>query len=125
MGPAPKKAELPAIHTDPGLLERIVANLVGNAARHAGGPDPVAVRADLVDGRVRIEVVDHGPGVPADRRDRAFDAFQRLGDAAPGGVGLGLAVANGFTTALGGRLTLDETPGGGLTATVDLPADGE
>ena len=79
----------------------------------------------LVDGRVRIEVVDHGPGVPADRRDRAFDAFQRLGDAAPGGVGLGLAVANGFTTALGGRLILDETPGGGLTATVDLPADGE
>ena len=70
---------------------------------------------------VRIVVVDRGSGIPLDQRSVAFEPFQRLGDANPAGVGLGLAVARGFVDAMGGRLTLEDTPGGGLTARIDLP----
>jgi len=67
-------------------------------------------------------VVDHGDGVPAADRDRMFAPFQRLDDrTADGGLGLGLAIARGFTEAMGGRLTPADTPGGGLTMTVTLP----
>jgi two-component system, OmpR family, sensor histidine kinase KdpD len=76
-----------------------------------GGPEAVEVR-----------VVDRGPGIPPADRDRVFLPFQRLGDRSTGaGVGLGLAVARGFTLAMGGRLTVEETPGGGTTMVVTLP----
>ena len=112
--------DLPPVLADPGLLERVVANLVDNAARHA--PDgPVDVRTGAVAGRVELHVVDRGPGVrPADR-DRVFAPFQRLGDAPAGqGVGLGLAVARGLAEAMGGTLTAEDTPGGGLTMVLSL-----
>jgi len=68
-------------------------------------------------------LADHGPGVPARDREQLFEPFRRLGDRpSPPGVGLGLAVARGFVDAMGGRLRLDDTPGGGLTAVVILPA---
>ena len=97
-----------------------MANLVDNAARHA--PDgPVDVRTGAVAGRVELHVVDRGPGVrPADR-DRVFAPFQRLGDAPAGqGVGLGLADARGLAEAMGGTLTAEDTPGGGLTMVLSL-----
>jgi two-component system sensor histidine kinase KdpD len=77
-----------------------------------------------VDGeRVSLRVVDRGPGVPPDSLDRIFEPFQRLGDVPDGdGVGLGLAVARGLMDAMGGTLTAEETPGGGLTMVLDLPA---
>jgi two-component system sensor histidine kinase KdpD len=114
--------DLPAVLADPGLLERVVANLVGNAVRYAPA-GPVTVSAADGDGRVRLRVADTGPGVPAADRERVFAPFQRLGDAPAGqGVGLGLAVARGLTEAMGGTLTAGASPGGGLTMTVDLPA---
>ncbi|SFO46583.1 His Kinase A (phospho-acceptor) domain-containing protein [Geodermatophilus obscurus] len=115
-------ADLPAALADPGLLERVVANLVGNAVRHA--PEgPVTVRADALGDRVEVRVADRGPGVPPADRERVFAPFQRLGDAPRGqGVGLGLAVARGLTEAMGGSLTAEDTPGGGLTTVVSLPA---
>ena len=119
--------DLPLVYTDPGLLERALANLVSNALRYspAGRPPSVTARLDgaPVDGaRVEIAVVDQGPGVAADQRERMFEPFQRLGDTdATTGVGLGLAVARGFVDSLGGTLTASETPGGGLTMTVSLP----
>ncbi|GAA0241112.1 ATP-binding protein [Cryptosporangium japonicum] len=112
---------LPPVLVDPGLLERALANLVGNAVRHGGGR-PVAVRASALAGRVEIRVVDTGPGVPEADRDRIFGAFQRLGDRPDGnGVGLGLAVARGFVETIGGTLEPEDTPGGGLTMVVSLP----
>ncbi|MGD9528303.1 DUF4118 domain-containing protein [Pseudonocardia sp.] len=110
---------------DPGLLERVVANLVGNALHHGGGA-PVAVRASAHADRVELRVVDRGPGVPPDAVDRLFAPFQQLGgvgDRNPtAGVGLGLSVARGFTEAMGGTLRAEDTPGGGLTVVVSLPA---
>ncbi|MGE3284589.1 MAG: DUF4118 domain-containing protein [Pseudonocardia sp.] len=110
---------------DPGLLERVVANLVANALHHGGGA-PVAVRASAHADRVELRVVDRGPGVPPDAVDRLFAPFQQLGgvgDRNPtAGVGLGLSVARGFTEAMGGALRAEDTPGGGLTVVVSLPA---
>lgn len=108
---------------DAGLLERVVDNLVSNAVRHAPEPAGVRVDASLVGPRVLLRVSDTGPGIVAADRDRVFAPFQRLGDVPGGsGVGLGLAVARGLTEAMAGTLTLDDTPGGGTTFVVDLPA---
>ena len=116
--------DAPAALADPGLLERVVANLVGNAVRHAPA-GPVVLTAGAPDGVVELRVIDHGPGVPDDARERVFEPFQRLGDAPSGqGVGLGLAVARGLTEAMGGSLTAEDTPGGGLTMVVSLRAAG-
>jgi len=112
--------DLPPVLADPGLLERVVANLVDNAAKHAP-TGPLAVTAGAVTGRVELRVVDRGPGVAAADRERVFAPFQRLGDAPAGhGVGLGLAVARGLTEAMGGTLDAEDTPGGGLTMVLSL-----
>ncbi len=113
--------DLPLVLADAGLLERVVANLLANA-RTAGGPGAtVTVRGTAQPSRVDLAVIDHGPGIPADVRETVFAPFQRLDDHTGGGLGLGLAVARGFTEAQGGTLTPSETPGGGLTMTVSLP----
>ncbi len=113
----------PVVHTDAGLLERVVANLVSNAVRASAATTdaPVRVLAHVLPERVEVMVVDRGPGVPAEQRERMFEPFQRLTDTTPGGLGLGLAVAQGLTAALGGDLSAEDTPGGGLTMVVSLP----
>ncbi len=113
----------PLILTDSGLLERVVANLIGNAVRLSVG-EPVRVMAHVLPETVEVMVVDRGPGLPPDKKDRMFEPFQRLGDATPGGLGLGLAVARGLTGAIGGSLTAEDTPGGGLTMVLALPRAG-
>jgi len=110
----------PLVSTDAGLLERVVANLVGNAVRVSRGT-PVRVLAHERPDSVELIVVDRGPGVPPDQRERMFEPFQRLGDTTPGGLGLGLAVARGLTEAIGGTLTAEDTPGGGLSMVLSLP----
>ncbi len=117
--------ELPPVTADPGLLERVIANVVENALKHT---DAVAVSVSAwtsaeSGARVSLRVVDRGPGVPAESLEAIFEPFQRLGDVPAGdGVGLGLAVARGLMEAMGGTLTAEETPGGGLTLVIDLPA---
>jgi two-component system sensor histidine kinase KdpD len=114
--------ELPPALADSGLLERVLANLVGNAVRHASS-GPVTVTAGMLDEHVEVRVVDHGPGVAPGDRERLFAPFQRLGDSPAGqGVGLGLAVARGLTEAMGGTVSAEDTPGNGLTMVVSLPA---
>jgi two-component system sensor histidine kinase KdpD len=117
--------ELPEVLVDPGLLERVVVNLLQNAQQHSPAGKPVRVSASQLGDRVELRVVDHGPGIVEADRDRVFQAFQRLDDRATSsygaGVGLGLAVARGFLEAMGGTLTADDTPGGGLTMTLSLP----
>lgn len=111
---------LPLVLADLGLAERVVANLLDNALRHSGRGTNVLVTAAVRWREVVISVVDTGPGVSAGQRDALFAPYQRLGDRSTGGLGLGLAVARGFTEAMGGRLVPSETSGGGLTMNVHL-----
>ncbi|MEU8850987.1 DUF4118 domain-containing protein [Streptomyces sp. NPDC048564] len=116
---------LPMVAVDPGLLERSVANLVENAVKYSPDGGRVLVAASAIAERVEVRVVDRGPGVPDEAKERIFAPFQRYGDAPRGaGVGLGLAVARGFTEAMGGTLNAEDTPGGGLTMVLTLRAAG-
>ena len=114
---------LPAVRADPAILERIVVNLAENALRYSpAGKAPLLAASTLGD-RVELRVVDRGPGIADDDKERMFVPFQRLGDTDnTTGVGLGLALSRGLTEAMGGTLTAEDTPGGGLTMTVSLPA---
>jgi two-component system sensor histidine kinase KdpD len=113
--------DLPDVAADPGLLERVLANLIANAIRYAPAEHPPLITASALVGRLEIRVIDQGPGIPRDAQDAVFAPFQRLGDTDnQTGIGLGLALSRGLTEAMGGTLTPEETPGGGLTMVVSL-----
>src|SRR5580658_9812554 len=114
--------DLPLVRTDPGLLERVLANLFVNAVAHSPAGSPPVMVARQQGDLVFLEVIDHGRGVPDDSKPRMFEPFERLGERNAGtGVGLGLAVAKGFLLAMGGAIEAVDTPGGGLTVRVTLP----
>jgi two-component system, OmpR family, sensor histidine kinase KdpD len=113
---------LPLVRTDPGLLERVLANLFANALAHSPPGQPPGLSARHTADSVVLEITDHGPGVPDAFKSRMFEPFERLAERnAPGtGVGLGLAVVKGFLDAMGGSVAAADTPGGGLTMRVTL-----
>ena len=115
--------DLPLVLADPGLLERALVNVLDNALRHGAGR-PVEVRAFAGAGSAKLEVADHGPGVPPDQHDRLFQAFAHLDDRSTSGIGLGLSVSRGFVEAMDGAMVADGTPGGGLTIRIRLPLAG-
>ncbi|NUU31354.1 DUF4118 domain-containing protein [Arthrobacter sp. C9C5] len=123
-------ANMPEVDADPGMLERVIANVVENAVKYAPDSDIVLVGAGGGLSPVTLEghpagelrIIDHGRGIPAERVVEMFRPFQRLDDAPrTSGIGLGLAVAKGFTDAMGGTLSAEATPGGGLTMVIRLP----
>jgi len=111
---------MPLVLADPGLLERVLANLFANALQHSPPGRPPALQAHRAGDSVVLEVIDHGPGVPDRLKTEIFEPFQRF-DERKVGVGLGLAVAKGFTEAMGGAIVAADTPGGGLTVRITLP----
>jgi two-component system sensor histidine kinase KdpD len=116
--------DLPEVRVDPAILERVIVNLTENALRYSppAGQPPLLTASALAD-RVELRVIDRGPGIPEKERDQMFVPFQRLGDTDnTTGVGLGLALSRGFAEAMGGTLAAEETPGGGLTMAVSMPA---
>ena len=114
---------LPEVMADPAITERVIGNLVGNALRYSPAASPPLVTARVLGDRVELRVVDHGPGIPEADRKRVFLPFHRLGDPSDRtGVGLGLVVSRGLAEAMGGTVEPEETPGGGLTMVVSLPA---
>ncbi|WP_229402134.1 sensor histidine kinase [Micromonospora okii] len=116
-------ADLPAARADPGLLERVLVNVVANALRHSPPGRPPTITASAHGGQVELRIIDTGPGIPAEEWEHVFLPFQRLGDRDnTTGVGLGLALSRGLAEAMGGSITPETTPGGGLTMVLRLPA---
>ena len=117
---------LPLVLTDPGLLERVLANLFANALAYSPACRRPGLRARCAGDAVVLDIIDHGRGVPDELKERMFEPFQRLdgrgADPRGGaGVGLGLAVVKGFLDTMGGAVEAADTPGGGLTMRVTLP----
>jgi two-component system sensor histidine kinase KdpD len=115
--------DLSAVRADPTLLERVLVNVVGNALRFSPPDQPPLLTASEHGGYVELRVVDRGPGIPESERENVFLPFQRFGDRDNHtGVGLGLALSRGLAEAMGGSLSPQTTPGGGLTMVLSLPS---
>jgi len=128
LGPMPVKValaeDLPPVPIDGALVELLLLNLVENAFRHAPGSQ-IHLSAWALPGEVRVEVADTGPGVPEADRERIFEKFTRREGARPdGGVGLGLAICRAIARIHGGRIWVEEAPGGGAAFRFTLPVEG-
>jgi two-component system, OmpR family, sensor histidine kinase KdpD len=116
--------ESPAVRVDAQQIERVLVNLFENALKYSPEPEPVRVQLAEAADRVLVRVVDHGPGVSSDDRQRIFEPFQRGRDGARG-AGLGLAIARGFAEANDARVWAESRPGQGSTFVLALPGAGE
>jgi two-component system sensor histidine kinase KdpD len=113
------------VRADPVFLDRVVANLLDNAAKAAAASarHEVEVRAGRGDSQTTVRIVDHGDGVPPTAREQLFYPFYQMDERHPRlGTGLGLAISKGFLTLMGGQIWIEETPGGGATFAFSLPA---
>ena len=111
------------VRADPERIDQVLRNLLGNAAKYTPAGTPIELRALPHGDRVRIEVVDHGPGIDPADIDRVFEKFGRVRHRHNGdipGVGLGLYLSRRIVQAHGGELTITATPGGGATFGFDL-----
>jgi NtrC-family two-component system sensor histidine kinase KinB len=106
---------------DPDRIELALTNLLANAIRHSPPGASVAVHARRADGSVRIEVEDHGPGIPPEYQPRLFEKFYRVPGTPPGGAGLGLSIVRDVVEAHGGKVGVQSAPGRGSTFWVELP----
>ncbi len=111
------------VEADRDHLSRILINLIENAAKYAPG-SPVEVYAWERNSRGFIAVVDHGPGIPVDQRDRVFERFTQVDQSdtrSRGGTGLGLSIVKSLSEVMGGSVRIETTEGGGATFVVDFP----
>lgn len=116
---------LPYVRGDRERLRQVLQNLIDNAVKYAPAGGEVTVRAEAVNGRVRVEVEDNGPGIPVEDQRLIFEKFGRSttsGGAKPG-TGLGLFIARSITEAHGGLLEVDSQPERGSLFSLELPAE--
>ncbi len=120
--------DLPPVQHDPEALGEVISNLLGNAYKYSPPDDRrIEMRAQSLRGRVVLYVEDNGPGVPAAERHKIFEQFYRAHDLltnAVEGTGLGLTIARSLVRAHGGRIHVEDRPGGGSRFVVELPAAG-
>ncbi|HSS74681.1 MAG TPA: GAF domain-containing protein [Gaiellaceae bacterium] len=115
------EAPLPA-RTDSEKLRQVLLNLVDNAVRFSPGGGTVTVGARRRGATIVLSVADEGVGIPDNEQERIFSKFYRVGDAQTGGTGVGLFIAQGLISALGGRITVQSSDGRGSSFVVELPA---
>ena len=115
-------ASLPDISVDPVQMDQVLTNLLENAGRHSPEGGEIRVSVVWIHGAVQVRVADQGPGVPLDERERVFEAFYR-GAKSPetAGSGLGLAIARAVVVAHGGRIWIEDAPGGGCVVAFEVP----
>jgi two-component system sensor histidine kinase KdpD len=116
--------DLPLVDLDVLLMEQVMINLLDNAGKYASPGSTITIRAAREGPRIRIQVIDEGPGIPEDRLTRIFEKFHRVrnGDHQRAGTGLGLAIARGFVEAIGGQIRAANRPDRhGAIFTVELP----
>jgi two-component system OmpR family sensor kinase/two-component system sensor histidine kinase QseC len=112
---------VPRISGDSESLRILVRNLVDNAVRYTPAGGSVQVRTLTTPMSVILEVIDNGPGIPNDERERVFDRFYRRAGSQEQGTGLGLAIVKAVADRLGARVALQDAAGGGLNASVSFP----
>ncbi|MDB6137837.1 MAG: Osmosensitive channel signal transduction histidine kinase [Verrucomicrobiaceae bacterium] len=116
---------LPLVRLDHRLLAQALANILHNAAVYTPPGTAIDVSAGIRDGRLRLAVRDHGPGLPKGEERRVFEKFYRSPGSPAGGTGLGLAIARGFARAQGGDISAANHPEGGAEFVIDLKVDQE
>jgi two-component system sensor histidine kinase KdpD len=119
-------AVAPLLHVNPPLFEQALFNVLDNAAKFSPVDRPIQVRAGTDEGRVSIDVIDAGPGIPEAERELVFDMFHSVsrGDRRPEGTGLGLTICRGILRAHGGDATAlagNDGRGTALRLTLPLP----
>jgi two-component system sensor histidine kinase KdpD len=117
--------DLPLVPLDAVLIEQVFINLLENAVKYTPPGTPIEISATAVEGAVRVDVADRGPGLPPGEEGRIFEKFYRApGTTATSGVGLGLTICRGIITAHGGRIWAENRPGGGAVFHFTLPLAG-
>jgi signal transduction histidine kinase len=118
----PVMVEVPdhcAVRAEPETLRRVLTNLIENA--HKYGSEPVRITVQLHDDRVVLSVIDQGPGVPSEERERVFERFYRIDpNGTKPGMGLGLSIVRGLVESMGGTVWIEDGPGGGAAFRVSL-----
>ena len=121
----PEHLNVPPLRTDHGKLKAVLRNLIDNALKFTPhGAVTISVRSAHEDERVWLSVRDTGVGIPSNAIPLIFEMFQQLDGSQPAarsGVGLGLYVVRRYTEILGGKVTVESTPGEGSTFSVDIP----
>jgi len=114
--------DLPLVHIDAVLIERVLCNLLENAAKYTPPGSPIEIGAGATSERVIVTVDDHGPGLPKGREEAIFQKFERgRKESATSGVGLGLAICTAIVQAHGGTIRGETRPQGGARFTFELP----
>ena len=112
--------DLPLVVADPGLMERVMHNVIANVQRHAGADADVVITATLDGPEVAIDIDDNGRGVATARLPEIFQPFQVAGDRVRGGTGLGMAIVKAFVEAMSGSVSASASPRGGLRISIRL-----
>ncbi len=114
---------LPLIKTDSILLNKSLLNLLGNAMSYTPVDSAILLQLQVIDQKLKIQVTDHGPGIPPEDLDRIFDKFYRGKTTKTGGTGLGLSITRGFVKALGGEIQAQNIPTGGARFELTIPVE--
>jgi two-component system sensor histidine kinase KdpD len=114
--------DLPFILGDATLLQQVLLNLLENASKYASIGSQIDISAEAGEGMVTITVGDRGPGIRDEHKQKIFEKFFREDTKTAHGAGLGLAICNGIVEAHGGRIWVEDRPGGGANFKLTIPA---